>query len=81
MIVIKNIYQRLECHSAQQVLDMLSQYRGKSVTLAYVLPSGIERVVFVDVNQDGTAVDSYKDIQIDLVYLTNIFHLELNIEV
>jgi hypothetical protein len=81
MITIKNFNQQFECHTARQVLKVLNDHhKEKSVTLAYVVPSGIQRIVFVDVNKDGSVVDSYKDINIDLAFLTNIFQLELNNE-
>jgi len=76
MLVIKNFSQCIECHSAEMVLEKLQTLKGKSVTIAYTLPSGIVSVIFVSVRETGEVVDTYKKTIIDLPYLTKEFGVD-----
>ncbi|QIR16460.1 hypothetical protein [Shewanella aestuarii] len=77
MLTIRNFNQRIECDSAKMTLETLQSFKGLSLSISYIAPSGLNRVIFVTVNLDGEVEDSYNATKIDLTYLTKIFMLEL----
>lgn len=63
MFEIRNFGNNVKCDDANSVLSALSEkYAGKSVSVAFGSKvSGIKKILFVDVSNDGLVTHSYGD--------------------
>jgi hypothetical protein len=70
-VLIKDLGDDVSCNSKEELEKVLLQkYLGKSISLVSKLPSGIGHITFVDVQADGTAIDSYTS---DEICLNDLF--------
>lgn len=66
-VLIKSYNKNRVCHSINELKKALQRdYAEQSIALHNTEESGITTVVFVDVDQAGHCVDSYKRTSIDL---------------
>ena len=73
-VLIKGFGDDVACNSKTELKDeLLQSYAGKSISLVSKLPSGIRHVTFVDVQADGSAIDSYTS---DVVCFNELFNYD-----
>ncbi|PCI58863.1 MAG: hypothetical protein COB35_12660 [Gammaproteobacteria bacterium] len=60
-VLIKNFGNDMECNTLAEFKKALTEkYVGRNVSIVSTLPSGIKTSVFVDVQEDGSLIESYR---------------------